>query len=225
MAGGLGKRLRPLTENIPKPLIEVGGKPILETILEKFVDQGFQRFYISVNYKRDLIKDHFGSGKKWDVEIRYLDENEALGTAGALSLIPETPDKPIIVMNGDLMTDVDFGMMMDFHDDHRAMGTMGVRKYDFQVQFGVVQIENGSISSVNEKPVQKFLVNAGIYVLAPETLKDIPKGQQIDMPTLFNNWTISGKTCAAFPIHEYWLDVGRVEDLEIAEQKAKINAI
>ena len=220
MAGGLGKRLHPLTESTPKPLIEVAGKPLLEIILENFINQGFERFYISVNYKGEQIKQHFGDGGKWDAEIRYLDEDQPLGTAGALSLIPETPKKPLIVMNGDLVTDIDFTNVLDFHKDQQAVGTMGVRAFDFQVDFGVVEIENDRISAINEKPVHKFLVNAGIYALEPEVLAEVKRGTVVDMPSLFEDWLRQGRKCAAFPIHEYWLDVGRIEDLEKAKREA-----
>lgn len=223
MAGGLGTRLRPLTNITPKPLVEIGGKPLLESILENLVAQGFERFYIAVNYKGSMIKEHFGDGDNWGVEIRYLDEKEALGTAGALSLIEEAVDKPMIVMNADLMTDVNFSKMLDFHSEHASMGTMGVREYDFQVQFGVVEIKDGTISSINEKPIHRFLVNGGIYVLQPEAIRSIPKNTPVDMPALFESWIAEGKTCAAFPIHEYWLDVGRIEDLKRAEERSRNN--
>lgn len=221
MAGGLGKRLHPLTENTPKPLIEVGGKPLLEGIVENFVSQGFSRFYISINYKGDQIRNHFGDGGMWNSEIRYLSENIPMGTAGALSLIDPPPETPLIVMNGDLLTEIDFNRALEFHDEQGATGTMGVRSYDFQVDFGVVDIDNGCISAINEKPVHKFFVNAGIYVLEPSALADIPRDTATDMPALFESWMAAGKNCAAFPIHEYWLDVGRIEDLERAREQKK----
>jgi len=220
MAGGLGTRLHPLTNTTPKPLIDVGGKPILERILESFVSKGFKRFYISVNYKSEMIKSYFADGEKWGVEIRYLEETEALGTAGALSLIPEIPSEPLIVMNGDLMTEVDFSKLLDFHVEHKAKCTMGVREYDFQVEFGVVEIENGVIARINEKPVHTFLVNAGIYTLEPSVVQDIPNGTVMDMPQLFDELIAKGAHACAFPIHEYWLDIGRTEDLDRARQKA-----
>tara|TARA_B100000965_G_scaffold405785_1_gene441265 strand:+ start:1623 stop:2678 length:1056 start_codon:yes stop_codon:yes gene_type:complete len=220
MAGGLGKRLHPLTEQTPKPLIEVGGKPLLESILERFVNQGFERFYISINYKGEQIRDHFGTGQQWGVDIRYLEEDRPLGTAGALSLIPEPPTMPLIVMNGDLITDIDFNRALDFHAEQGAIGTMGVRAYDFKVDFGVIEIDDKGISSISEKPVHKFLVNAGIYVLQPAALNEIPTDTAIDMPGLFEKWLAENKKCAAFPIHEYWLDVGRLEDLERAQKDA-----
>ena len=221
MAGGLGTRLHPITENLPKPLVKIDGKPILESILERFVSQGFSRFFISVNYKAELIKEYFGDGEAWNVDISYIDENEPLGTAGSIGLIKEEPDIPIIVMNGDLMTDINFSKMLDFHHEHGAMGTMGVREYDFQVQFGVIELAEGRLLSINEKPVHKFLVNAGIYVLEPSAVADISTEQKIDMTTLFNKWASAGRNCVAFPVHEYWLDVGRLEDLEIAKRNAR----
>jgi dTDP-glucose pyrophosphorylase len=221
MAGGQGTRLRPLTENTPKPLIEVGGKPILETILESFVNQGFSKFYISVNYRGEQIKARFGNGAAWNAVIRYLDEQAPLGTAGALSLIKDLPESPLIVMNADLVTDVDFSKMLDFHQDHDSFATMAVREYDIQVQFGVVEIDDGVIRGINEKPVHRFLVNGGIYTLQPESLASIPHDMKMDMPTMFETWIAAGERCVAFPVHEYWLDVGRIEDLTFAEQKAK----
>ncbi len=221
MAGGLGTRLQPLTDTTPKPLIEVGGKPILETIIDKFVSQGFENFYLSVNYKGEQIKDYFGDGSNWNAQIRYLSEDQRLGTAGALSLIEEPLSEPVIVMNADLVTDVDFNRILHFHLEQRAKGTMAVRAYEFQVDFGVVELNEARISAISEKPVHKFMVNAGIYVLDQNSLAEIPKNMAIDMPALFERWLAAGDDCAAFPIHEYWLDVGRIEDLERAKQSAK----
>ena len=221
MAGGQGTRLRPLTNSAPKPLIPVGGKPILESIVENFIAEGFRQFYISVNYKSDMIKEYFGDGKKWGAEIRYLNEADALGTAGPLSLIEKCPTEQLIVMNADLMTDVNFSKMLNFHIEMGAAATMGVREYDFQVQFGVVDLKDGFISKINEKPLQRFLVNGGIYILEPKILSLVPPGQFFDMPVLFDMLIERKEKCSAFPIHEYWLDVGRIEDLENAEWRAK----
>ena len=216
MAGGLGKRLRPLTENAPKPLLPVGRKPLLETILENFIQQDFRRFYISVNYKGQMIKDHFGDGGKWNVEIRYLDEDRQLGTAGALRLIPEPPKTPLIVMNGDLLTRVNFRHLLDYHAQHRSTATMCVRQYDFQVPFGVVHIEGDHIRKIDEKPVHSFFVNAGIYALDPGVIDSVPAGDLFHMTTLFERVIETGEKTAVFPIHEYWLDVGRIDDLDKA---------
>ncbi len=216
MAGGLGKRLRPLTETAPKPLLAVGRKPLLETILENFIQQDFRRFYISVNYKGQMIKDHFGDGDKWNVEIRYLDEDRQLGTAGALRLIPELPQTPLIVMNGDLLTRVNFKHLLDYHARHQSTATMCVRQYDFQVPFGVVHIDDDSIRGIDEKPVHSFFVNAGIYALDPGVIDFIPAGDLFHMTTLFERIIGNGDKTAVFPIHEYWLDVGRIDDLDKA---------
>lgn len=216
MAGGLGSRLQPLTEYKPKPLLFVGDKPILETILESFVEQNFRKFYISVNYKADAIKKHFADGGKWNAEIRYLEEDKRLGTAGALDLIPERPELPLLIMNGDLLTRVNFQDLLDYHHDQKAQATMCVRKYDFQVPFGVVEIDDHHIRRIDEKPVHRFFVNAGIYVLEPGLIDLIPKGEYFDMTDLFARALEKEYETQAFPIHEYWLDVGRIDDLDRA---------
>lgn len=216
MAGGLGTRLRPLTHECPKPLLKVGNKPILETILLNFIEHGFYRFYLSVNYKADMIKEYFGDGSRWNVEIRYLHEEKSLGTAGALSLLPEVPDAPFFVMNGDLLTKVNFGQLLDFHRTHRAYATMCVREYDHQVPYGVVRLNRHQLLGIEEKPVQRFFVNAGIYVLEPDTLSLIPENDFFDMPSLFELLVQQEKQTIAFPIREYWLDIGRLADFERA---------
>jgi len=216
MAGGLGQRLRPLTEDCPKPLLTVGGKPLLETILDQFVEYGFERFYISVNYKAEMVESHFGDGSKHDVEIRYLREQEQLGTAGAVGLMPEKPDSPVFVMNGDLLTRVDFPGMLKFHKEQNARATMAVRSFDIQVPYGVVNVENHQITHLEEKPTHQFFVNAGIYVLDPDIAASIPKNEFLDMPTLFGQLMEEGQTTAAFPIHEYWMDIGRKQDFDQA---------
>lgn len=212
MAGGLGSRLRPLTDECPKPLLKVGSKPLLEIILENFLEYGFRKFYISVNYKAEMVKEHFGDGSRWGIEIRYVHEDQRLGTAGALSLLPERPALPLIVMNGDLLTKVNFQHLLDFHAEHRARGTMCVREYDFQVPYGVVRIDHHRILGIDEKPVQRFFVNAGIYVLEPEALDLIPPAAYFDMPELFTRLIDRKQETAVFPIREYWLDIGHMED-------------
>lgn len=217
MAGGLGTRLKPFTDDIPKPLLKVGGKPILETILESFIDYGFRNFKISVNYKAELIEEYFGDGSRWGACIEYLREDKKLGTAGALGLLPERPCLPVLVMNGDVLTKVNFQQLIDFHLEHKAQATMCVREYDFQVPYGVVTLNNHRIHSIEEKPVQRFFVNAGIYVLEPEVLGMIPKDLPFDMPTLFERLVADERETAVFPIREYWLDIGRIDDFERAE--------
>ena len=221
MAGGLGERLMPLTEQTPKPLLTIGDKPLLQTILESFVEQNFRRFYISVNYKADAIKDHFGDGKDWGVEIRYLEEDQKLGTAGALRLIPEPPTAPMVVMNGDLITKIHFQDLLDYHDQQGARASMCVREYDFQVPFGVVGIKGNRITSIDEKPVHRFFVNAGIYVLDPALIDRIPAGVNHDMTELFETLIKDGDDTTVFPVHEYWLDVGRIDDLDRAKRDFK----
>ena len=185
MAGGVGSRLHPLTEDCPKPLLSVGGKPILESILEQFSGYGFNQIYLSVNYRAEMIQGHFGNGERWGVDINYLHETERLGTAGALSLLPSTPQEPIIVMNGDLLTHANFNNMLNFHAAQGSVATMAVREYDFQVPYGVVRLDGAHICAIEEKPVQKFFVNAGIYVLSPEALTFLDAGKHLDMTTLF----------------------------------------
>ncbi len=218
MAGGLGTRLRPLTDNMPKPMIPVGGRPLLETIIRNFEAQGFRRIYLSVNYKSEAIRDHFGDGINFGVSIDYLFETKKLGTAGALSLLPERPPGPIVVMNGDLLTSVNFHQLVDFHREQCALATMCVREYSFQVPYGVVQTDGSRLTAVVEKPVHNFFVNAGVYVIEPAALDLLPKEETFDMPELFERIQQEGAGGAAvFPIHEYWLDIGRIDDLERAQ--------
>ncbi len=216
MAGGDGERLRPLTEDLPKPLIPVGRKPVLETILENFISQGFSHFYISVNYKSDMIKAHFGNGDRWGVEIQYLQEDERLGTAGALSLIRDIPTAPLLVMNGDLLTRVNFQSMLEYHLEQSSSATMAVREYDFQIPFGVVNIDGSSITSIDEKPTHRFFVNAGIYVLEPRVLENLASGMYKDMTDLFQILIDDQQQTSVFPVREYWLDIGRHDDLDRA---------
>lgn len=212
MAGGLGERLRPLTDECPKPLIKIGAKPILEIILEEFINFGFRHFFLSVNYKAEMIESHFGDGSKWGVKIRYLREKKKMGTAGSLSLLPEMPDTPFFVMNGDLLTKVNFRHLLNFHQEHGAKATMCVREYDFQVPYGVVSAEKHRLLGVDEKPIHKFFVNAGIYMLNPVVINYIPKDAFYDMTSVFENLIKEDEEAAIFPIREYWLDVGRKDD-------------
>jgi dTDP-glucose pyrophosphorylase len=216
MAGGRGTRLRPLTAERPKPMLHVGSKPILETILSGFIEHGFHRFFISVNYMAEMIKDHFGDGSRWNVEIRYLEEAEAMGTAGCLRLLPDVPTSPIVVMNGDVLTRINLNLLLDFHERCHAAATLCVREYDFQVPYGVVKLDNDRLVGIEEKPVQRFFVSAGIYVLEPAALKLVPSTAPYDMPSLFQSLMDRNMATVVFPIREYWLDVGRHGDLEKA---------
>lgn len=217
MAGGFGSRLHPLTKETPKPLIQVGNRPILETILENFIEYGFRNFSLSVNYKAEMVKTYFGDGSRWGVNIDYLQEELPLGTAGPLGLLSEYPSDPVLVMNGDLLTKVNFQQLLDFHQAHRAQATMCVREYESQVPFGVVHLDHHRLLEIEEKPVQRFFVSAGIYVLEPKILNFITPGTRLDMPELFKMVIAKGLETAAFPIREYWLDIGRMDDLEKAK--------
>lgn len=219
MAGGLGTRLHPLTTDRPKPLLSVGGKPVLETIVGSFAEQGFKRIFLSVNFKAEMIREHFGDGNRWGVEVEYLHETARLGTAGSLSLLPERPTAPFVVMNADLLTHANFEALLRFHDSQGAAATMVVREYDFQVPFGVVELDGGRILSLTERPVHRFFVNAGIYALSPDALEYLPKDTYFDMPTLFQNLMADGKKTAAYPLWEYWMDIGRLEELERAQRE------
>jgi dTDP-glucose pyrophosphorylase len=221
MAGGLGSRLSPMTDETPKPLLKVGTKPILETILDNFIEFGFYQFYFSVNYRADMIKNYFGDGSKWGVEIKYIHEQNRLGTAGALSLLDDNPTIPIIVMNGDLLTKVNFQQLLDFHNDTNAEATMCVREYEYQVPYGVVKVDNHRLLNIVEKPLQQFFVNGGIYVLNPEALDFIPKNEYYDMPNLFDLILEKNLEAAVFPIHEYWIDIGRMDDFNRANDEYK----
>ncbi|MFE1630426.1 nucleotidyltransferase family protein [Brevibacillus reuszeri] len=216
MAGGLGTRLHPLTQECPKPLLKVGDKPLLETILLNFIEHGFHQFYMSVNYKSEMIQAYFGDGSRWNVTIKYLHEDRALGTAGALSLLPEKPTLPMFIMNGDLLTKINFDHLLDFHVTYQAKGTMCIREYDFQVPYGVVRIDKHRMLGIEEKPIKRFFVNAGIYVLDPTALELIPTNEFFDMPSLFDKFVETQQQAVVFPIREYWLDIGRISDFERA---------
>lgn len=219
MAGGLGTRLRPLTEHTPKPMLKVGTKPILETIIENFCSYGFRNFYLSVNYKSEVILNHFEDGSRLGVRIRYIQETKRMGTAGALSLLPETFEEPIIVMNGDLLTNINFEHLLNYHLTADAVATMCVRSYDFQVPYGVVEMRGATIENIVEKPVHSFYVNAGIYVLNPQAVSLIPKDEFFDMPDLFQTLIRSERKICSFPIKGYWLDIGRSDDFNRANSE------
>ncbi len=219
MVGGLGTRLRPLTENTPKPMLKVGNKPILQTIVEKFAEYGYTNIVLCVNYKSHIIQDFFGDGSSFGVNIDYILEEQRMGTAGALSLLKEKPTEPFFVMNGDLLTNVNFEHLHDYHLANSSMGTMCVREYDFQVPYGVVNIDGSHILSIEEKPVHKFFVSAGIYMLSPDALEYIPQNQFYDMPTLFEKLISEKQNAISFPLREYWLDIGRIEEYKKANDE------
>ena len=219
MAGGQGKRLRPFTENCPKPMLLVAGKPMLEHIIERAISENFRRFVISTHYLGHMIEDYFGDGSRWDVEIVYLREDAPLGTAGALGLMDPRPELPFLVTNGDVLSDISYGDMLDFHNRHKAMATMAVLTHEWQHPFGVVNIKGVNIVGFEEKPISRSHINAGIYVLMPEALNHMIAGDYCDMPSLFALLQDKGDRTIAYPIHEPWLDVGRADDLELAQAK------
>ncbi|QHA81700.1 CBS domain-containing protein [Pseudomonas mediterranea] len=219
MAGGLGKRLLPLTEDCPKPMLSVGGKPMLELIIERAKADGFVNFVLSVHYLGHVIEEYFGDGQEWGVNIKYLHEDSPLGTAGAISLLSPRPTLPFLVTNGDVLSDIRYGEMLDFHLRHGALATMAVRLHEWQNPFGVVRTDGIKITGFDEKPVYRTHVNAGIYVLDPVVLDELVVGAQCDMPTLFERVQSKGEETIAFPMHEPWLDVGRPDDLQLARNK------
>jgi dTDP-glucose pyrophosphorylase len=219
MAGGKGQRLYPLTKDVPKPMLKVGEKPILELIIDDLRAKGVRRFFISINYKGDVIKDYFGNGSSKDIEVNYLEEDRPLGTAGSLSLLPQALTEPFIVMNGDVVTRVDFRRLMDFHGRQGAVATMCLKSYEMDVPYGVVSLDGFKLSRIDEKPTQQFFVNAGIYAFDHSMLKHLAKNEQLDMPELFMKLKSFGAKVVGFPLHEYWVDVGRPADLATVEPK------
>ena len=215
LAGGLGKRLMPLTANTPKPMLNINDRPLLEHMVKAFKMHGFNNIFISINYQGEKIKEYFGDGKAFNVNIEYIEEPFKLGTAGALSLFPEMKS-PVLVINGDILTNVDFGCLIDFHVNSGNDFTAALFKYDFQVPYGVANIEGERLRGIEEKPIKEFFVLAGINVLNPGILKLIPKEHMYDMTTLIEELISRNITVGCFPIREYWIDVG----METAYKKA-----
>jgi dTDP-glucose pyrophosphorylase len=218
MAGGEGTRLRPLTEHTPKPMLDVGGQPILETIIRRCAAAGFSDFFISVNYRADVIKHHFGDGRLLGVGINYLHEMTPLGTAGPLGQLPPDITSPVLVLNGDILTKMDPTRLVEFHRDAGAAATMGVREYEFQIPYGVVDIDDSEIRGLREKPVSRQFINAGVYVLDQNALDLLPKDAASDMPSLFTACRAEGLKTLAFPIREYWVDIGHLDDYRRANE-------
>lgn len=216
MAGGQGVRLRPHTEQCPKPLLPVGGKPMLEHIIERARAEGFRHFVLAIHYLGHLIEDYFGDGSRWQVQVDYLREESPLGTAGALALLKPRPEVPFVVSNGDVLTDIRYGELLDFHCRHLAAGTMTVRLHEWQHPFGVVRTKGVDIIGFEEKPVSRSHINAGVYVLEPMVLDAMSPGEHCDMPTLFSRLQERTARTIVYPMHEPWLDVGRLEDYSLA---------
>jgi NDP-sugar pyrophosphorylase family protein len=220
MAGGLGKRLMPHTEDCPKPMLTVAGKPMLEHIIERAKAEGFSRFVVAVHYLGHMIEDYFGNGHNFGVQVDYLREDKPLGTAGALALLAPRPDQAFLVTNGDVITDIRYGELLDFHNRHAACATMSVRVHEWQHPFGVVRIDGVDIVGFEEKPVARTHINAGVYALSTAALDCLSPNTACDMPSLFEQLQARGARTVAYPMHEPWLDVGRPDDLKLANMRA-----
>jgi dTDP-glucose pyrophosphorylase/predicted transcriptional regulator len=216
MAGGLGVRLHPLTEKIPKPMLPVDGKPLLERIITRFKGQGFRRFTLSLNYLGHVIKDHFGDGATLGVRIDYIEETTRMGTGGALSILPQRPEGPFIVMNGDILTTVSFSEILEFHNKTNSIVTICTRDFNLQVPYGVLNTEGNTLVSMIEKPVHKYLINAGIYAISPVVFEFIQNEESLDLPDLIERVRDAGHRVSVFPISGYWMDIGSHKDLERA---------
>jgi dTDP-glucose pyrophosphorylase len=217
MAGGMGLRLRPLTETTPKPMLSVAGKPMMQHTIEALKAEGLRNFVLSLNYLGEQIEQHFGDGSTFGVDITYVREKEPLGTAGSLSLLDQTFSDPIVVVNGDVLLSAKISDMLRYHTSHNAEITVGVKVLDTQIPFGVVNLDGSRITGISEKPVYRDFVNAGVYVLAPQVLEDVAPGVRLDMPELVAG-RLSQQAVYAFPLHESWRDLGHMEDLENARR-------
>jgi len=217
MAGGMGKRLYPLTVDCPKPLLKLGDKPISEILLENFIRCGFKNFYFSVNYKAEMIRDYYGTGARWGINIQYIEEDAALGTAGSLSLLPSTPEHPFFVVNADILTNINFGHVLDFHQEQKikSYASLCVRLHQNTIPFGVVNINeaNHQLINIEEKPKKNYFLNAGIYILEPESLKYLLFNAYCDMPNFLTHLVEQNLNVSTFPICEYWLDIGHHDSL------------
>lgn len=218
LAGGLGTRLRPLTENTPKPMLKVGDKPILEHIIEQFKEYGFKNFIISVNYKGEIIEEYFKDGKELDVNIEYVRETKKLGTAGSIKLAEDKFKKPFIVINGDILTGIDFDAFLNYHIKNGFDVTVGARNYEIKVPYGVMLTEENLIKSLEEKPVYSFYINSGVYVLNEKTIKFIPEGEMYNMTDLIEDVIANSGRSGVYKITEYWSDIGQMDDFKKANE-------
>ena len=216
MAGGFGKRMRPFTEDLPKPMLDVGGRPLMEHTIDQLRQSGIHNVNITTHYRAETIQEHFRDGDDFGVRINYVPEDRPLGTAGALSLM-EPQDEPVLVINGDILTKVDFRSMLKFHQENNSDLTIGVSRYGIQVPFGVVETNGIVVQGISEKPQMNFLVNAGIYLIEPSVLEDVPEGEPSDMIDLIQILSGKGGRIINFPIVEYWLDIGKLSDYERAQ--------
>ncbi len=216
MAGGYGKRMMPLTETMPKSMLPVNGRPLLEHMLDKLQRAGIRSVNVATHYLSDSIVDHFHDGSEFGVRLNYFPEAEPLGTAGALAKMSSGTD-PLLVINGDILTGVDIRAMLHYHREHDAQLTVGVRQYDIEVPFGVVETDGFKVTRIAEKPVLRHFINAGIYFVNPAMCRLVPQNRYFDMPDLIEAVIASGNTVISFPVREYWLDVGQLEQYQKAE--------
>ena len=219
MAGGKGTRMMPLTRDLPKPMLEIGGKPIMQHIIEKARDCGFHQFFLTVNYRRDRIEQYFGDGEGLGVSIKYVYENKPLGTAGSLSLISDKITLPCVVTNGDVFSNINFRDIVEFHETQEADATMATRPFEMQNPYGTLEIDGLNIVGFDEKPIYRSYVNAGIYVLSPNALKQLSRNEPSDMPDLFSRLNKDGLRTVAFPMYEFWSDIGTPETLNTIRKK------
>ena len=217
MAGGRGKRLMPLTKNCPKPLIEINGKPLLEIIIERCIKAGLNNFYISVHYLSDQIIKYFGNGEKWGIKNSYLYEEKPMGTAGALNLLSSKINQPLLIMNGDILTKINLPQLLNFHQNNNADITIAGSEYYYESPYGVVNVEGIKFKSIIEKPTFKHFINAGIYVINPKIINKLNSSEYLDMPNLLNKKIDEKCNIIVYPIYEYWLDIGRLENLNKAK--------
>jgi dTDP-glucose pyrophosphorylase len=218
MAGGQGKRLYPLTESMPKPMLTIGNVPILELIIRSCKDQGFEKFIISLGHLGDQISNYFNDGSNLDIEIEYVTEDSPLGTAGALSMIAGKVDSPFIVMNGDVLNDINLSDMLNQHEERENIATVATRTYSHQIPFGVMRVDGDQINRIIEKPVMTEMISAGIYVFEPNVILSIPQGQFLDMPELLEEIISKNQPVGTYKTDAFWLDIGRHEELDKARE-------
>ena len=218
MAGGYGKRMLPLTEHMPKPMLPVSDKPLLERIVQQLREAGIKRVNVTTHYKAEVIAQYFGDGREFGVEIQYINEDQPLGTAGALGFISGSDDDPLLIVNGDIVTRMNFRAMVDFHRDHQADMTVAARLHEVAIPYGVLETKGLEVTGISEKPVVRHFVSGGVYLLNKAMQRYVPKGQSFDMPDLIRTLIENGHRVVSFPIHEYWLDVGRHADYERAQE-------
>ncbi len=223
MAGGKGTRLGIHTLSCPKPLLPIGDKPIIDHIIERARQSGFHHFVVAIRHLGSMIEEHLGDGSALGVHVAYAREHQALGTAGALSLLDPRPTEPILVSNGDVLTDLRYSEILDFHLQHGAFATMAVRSYEWRHPFGVVRTQGLDITGFEEKPLFHSHVNAGIYVVDPAALDYLEYGGYCDIPTLFERLRAADRKAIVYPMHEDWLDIGSPADLERARQRYEPN--